>query len=205
MRSIALASFLIAIPLTSVAQKKLPGFDSPEKAFDAYLRGAVSQDFDLTLSALTPEAKAYHIGLVVVSVPYFFDKNEMEKLFREHGIPSGRGRANGKTDQQAGDKAFVEAMSKVKNPAKLVRTLAARQEKIARDLSTPGDPQPESNAGTQKELLSSVRLNKVTITADSAVATVRITASAKKVLSAMPEKVEFRRIKDRWYCHIDPR
>lgn len=57
MRSIALATFVFGASLPCFAQDKLPGFDSPEKAFHAYLNGAVSQDFSLTLSSLTPEAK----------------------------------------------------------------------------------------------------------------------------------------------------
>ncbi len=207
MRWIALATFFFWASLSCFAQDKLPGFDSPEKAFHAYLTGAVSQDFDLMLSSLTPEAKAYHIGLVVGSIPFFFEKNEMERLFREHGIglSSSRKRAKENAVEQAAEKAFVDAMLKVKNPAKLVRTLTARAEKIAKQLATPGDSQPKSKTPTQKELLSSVTLSKVTVTEDSAVATVTVAASAKTVFSTLPEKVDFRRIKDRWYCHIDPR
>jgi hypothetical protein len=204
MRSIVLVTFLFGVPLSCFAQEKLPGFESPEKAFHAYITGAVSQDFDLTLSSLTPEAKAYHIVLVVISVPSFFEKDEMEKLFHEHGIDLS-GPAKEKADEQAAEKAFVDAMLKIKNPAKLVRTLAARQQKIAKQLAVPADPKPEPKSSTQEQLLSSVTLGKVDITEDSAVATVTVAASAKEAFSTMPKNVEFRRIKGRWYSHIDPR
>src|SRR5437016_3561552 len=105
MRWIALVPFLVAANVSAFAQDKLPGFESPEKAFRAYVTGAVSQDFDLTLSSLTPEAKAYHIGLVVASVPYFFEKKEMEKLFADHGIDasSGDGPAKEKIDEKTAE------------------------------------------------------------------------------------------------------
>jgi hypothetical protein len=74
MRWITFAAFLFATNSLGLAQDKTPGFESPEKAFRAYLTGSASHDFDLMLSALTPEAKAYHVGLAVVTVPYLFDQ-----------------------------------------------------------------------------------------------------------------------------------
>ena len=207
MRSTALAIFVFGASLSCFAQDKLPGFDSPEKAFHAYLTGAVSQDFDLTLSSLTPEAKAYHIGLAVVSAHFLFGKDpEMQKVFREHGIePSAAAlKEKEEPDPNASEKAFVNRMLKIKCPAKLMRQIADRHEKLAKQLAAPDDTQPKSKPPTTKELLSSVKLGRVAITADLAEATIKVAASAKDLLS-IPKKVEFRRIKNRWYCHIDPR
>jgi hypothetical protein len=100
---------------------------------------------------------------------------------------------------------YVELMLKVKNPAKLMQKLVDREEEIAKELANPSDPAPKSRRPSPAELLSSVTLDKVTITDDSAVAKATVAESAKVIFSTMPEKIEFRRIKDRWYCHIDPR
>ena len=48
MRSLALAAFVLGGTLPSFAKDKLPGFDSPEKAFHAYCAGVVSEDFDIS-------------------------------------------------------------------------------------------------------------------------------------------------------------
>jgi hypothetical protein len=207
MRWIALVAFLFGANLSGYAQDKLTGFESPEKAFCAYLAGIVSQDFDVMLSSLTPEAKAYHIGLAVVSVPCLFEKKEMQMLFADHGIDTspGDGQAKGKTDEKAAEKAFVDSMLKVKNPGKLMRQLADRAERIAKQLANPDDAAPKLKTQTPKELLSSVKLGKVTITGASAVATATVADAAKNVFCAMPEKIQFRRINGRWYCDIDPR
>jgi len=203
MRWIALTALLFVATSSGFAQDKLPGFESPEKSFLAYLTGTVSQDFDLMLSSLTPEAKAYHIGLAVVSVPYLFDKKAMEKLFADHGIDKLAGDA--KEEKKDSEKAFVDAMLKVKKPAKLMQQLVDQSKKIAKMLANPDDPEPKSKAPSQKELLSSVTLSKVKITGDSAVATVAVAESAKDIFATLPKMIEFRRIKDRWYCHVDPR
>jgi hypothetical protein len=207
MRWFALLPFLFAANLPGFAQEKLPGFESPEKAFQAYVIGAASQDFDLTLLSLTPEAKAYHIGLVVASVPYFFEKKEREKLFADHGIDTspGDGPAKGQANEKAAEKAFVDAMLQVKNPAKLVRRLTARAEDLAKKLANPDDPAPKSKMPSQRELLSAVTLGTVTITEDAAFAKAKVADPAKSVFVTMPEMIQFRRIKGRWYCDIDPR
>src|SRR5262249_6152178 len=128
MPSIALATFMFAASLSGVAHDNPGGFESPEKAFTAYLTGAVSGDFDLMLSSLTPKGKAYHIGLAVVSVPYLFGKKEMEKIFADHGIDRslGDGADKGDADERAMEMAIVDAMLKVKNPARLMRLLKDR-------------------------------------------------------------------------------
>jgi len=208
MRSLALATVVFGVSLPSFAQDKLPGFDSPEKAFHAYLIGVVSEDFDLMLSALTPEAKAYHISLSLFSAAFLFGQDrEMQRIFREHGIEacSGDGQATEEADQDDADRALVDAMSKIKNPGKLMKEIADRHEKLAKQMAGSGDTRPESKQPTGKELLSSVTLSKIAMKGDAAEATVTVAASAKNVFSAMPEKVQFRRIKNRWYCHIDPR
>ena len=148
MRWIGLVASLLVANSSGFAQEKLPGLESPEKAFRAYLTGTVSQDFDLMLSSLTPEAKSYHIGLAVVSVPYLFDKKGMEKLFADHGIEKPA--VDVKTGEKDSEKAFADAMLKVKNPANLMRQLADRAEKIAKELSNPDDPAPKSKSPSQK-------------------------------------------------------
>jgi hypothetical protein len=207
MRSIELAALFFGASLPCFAEDKLPGFDTPEKAFHAYVTGAVSQDFELTLSSLTPEAKAYHIGLALFSAEFLFGKDpEMQKVFREHGIEpsSGDGKAKKEMDATAREKAFVTAMLKIKNPAKLMRQIAERHQKLARLIAQSLDTPPKSKLLSEKELLAAVTLGKVAITRDSAAATVTVAAPAKELLR-MPEMVQFRRIKNRWYCHIDPR
>jgi hypothetical protein len=210
MRSLALAAFVLGATLPSFAKDKLPGFDSPEKAFHAYLTGVVSEDFDLMLSSLTPEAKAYHVALSLFSAGFLFGQDpEMQKVFREHGIePSSDDGDDGQTeeaDEDSPDRALVDAVSKIKNPGKLMKQIADRHEKLAKLMASSGDARPESKRPTAKELLSSVTLGKITMKRNSAAATVTVAASAKDVFSAMPEKVQFRKIKSRWYCHIDPR
>jgi hypothetical protein len=133
----------------------------------------------------------------------------MQRIFREHGLDpkpsSGDGQAKEEPDQEASEKALVDAMLKIKNPAKLMRQIADRHEKLAKLMGTSGVARPETKQPTAKELLSSVKLGKVTVTKDSAVAAVTVAASARNKFSSMPENIEFRRIKNRWYCHIDSR
>ena len=208
MRLLALATFVFGTSLSSFAQDKLPGYDSPEKAFQAYLTGVVSEDFDLMLSSLTPEAKAYHVSLSLFSAAFLFSQDpEMQRIFREHGIEASSGdrQAPEEADQNAADRALVDAMSKIKNPGRLMKQIADRHEKLAKLMASSGDAPPESKRPTGKELLSSVTLSKIAMKEDSAEANVTVAASAKNVFSAMPKKVQFRRIKNRWYCHIDPR
>ena len=207
MRAITLSTLIFAASLPCLAQDNLPGFDSPEKAFHAYLTVAVSQDFDLTLSSLTPETKAYHIGLAVFSAHFLFGKDpEMQKVLREHGVESftGDGKAKEEIDPKAAEKTLVAAMLKIKNPAKLMRQIADRHEKLAKELAALDNAQPQAKPATVKQLLAAVQLGRVAIREDSAEASITVAASAKERLS-LPERVEFRRIKGRWYCHIDPR
>ena len=193
MRWIALATFILGASFLAFAQNTSPGFDSPERAFRAYVSGTVSQDFDLVLSSLTPEAKAHHIGLAVVSVPYLFEKKDIQKLFAEHGIDtsSGARHAEGNVDEKAGEKAFVDSMLKVKNPGKLMRQLAHRAEKIAKQLANPDDLAPKLKTPTPKELLSSVKLGKVTMTGNSAVAAATVGDSARICSPRCPKRFSF--------------
>jgi len=199
MRSLALAALVFGATLPSSAKDTRPGFDSPEAAFHAYLMGVVSEDFDLMLSSLTPEAKAYHLGLSLFSAVYLFGQDpEMQKVFREHGIdPSLDDGASGQTkkaDEDSPDTALVNAMSKIKTPGRLMKQIADRHEKLAKLMTNSGDARPEWKRPTAKELLSSVTLGKVVVKEDSAQATVTVAPSAKDAFSAMPEKVQFRKL-----------
>ena len=208
--------------LASVAEDRLPGFDSPEQAFRAYVTGAITEDFDLMLSSLTPEAKAYHIGLAIFSAVFLFSEDPaMQKVLRDHGlVPSSDDphaqdepdepssddpHAQDKPDEKVAEKMYIDAMLKIKDPGKLMRQIADRHEELAKLLAKSDDARANTKQPTEKELISSVTLENVTITDDSATASVHIVASAKHILNEIPDKIQFRRINKRWYCDIDPR
>jgi hypothetical protein len=74
---VALAILILAS--AAHAKEKPPGFESPDQAFHAYVTGAVTGDFDLMLSTLTRESRAYHVGLAVMSLTYVFHGTSMRR------------------------------------------------------------------------------------------------------------------------------
>ncbi len=196
-------------PLPSVADDGLPGYDSPERAFQAYTTGAVTHDFDLMLSALTRESRAYLIDAVVSSATLMFGKNPaMQKILREHGVT-----APFSSDQQTkpDEQALVDAMLKIKDPGGLARLVTDHYLKQAQRRAESNDSyanvkRPEKRTKREIfEIVSAVTVENVKITGDMATASIKTLPPAKDVLNEQPYTANFRRIKNRWYYEIDPR
>jgi hypothetical protein len=195
----------------TAVKNALPGYDSPERAFRAYLTGAVTEDFDQMLSALTPESRAYHVGLAMMSVGYLFDKAAGEKLLRDHGAdfflhghaPATSTEAGRKNEPE--NEALVRVVLTIKNPGQLMKAIVVREEEIARQWAKTGEPHDTRKQPTTEQLIGSVVLNDVKINGSAASADIELTQPAKDYVAAEWKTVKFRQIRDRWYCDIDPR
>ncbi|HID75516.1 MAG TPA: hypothetical protein EYP56_05905 [Planctomycetaceae bacterium] len=187
-----LIAVVFASPLVHAADEKPRGFDSPDAAFRAYVTGAVTGDFDLLLSALTRQSKAYHIGLAIFSATYLFrDDPAMQKILRGHGLEPSADTDEADSADEAG---FVDAMLGIKEPGKLMKTIADRHLQLAKRLAKPKDARAHRNPPTREELLrlvSSVTLENVEITDHSAVASVKLPAPAKDRLTEIPDTIQF--------------
>ena len=183
------------------AQEKLPGFDSPDLAFHAYVTGAATEDFDLLLSALTRESKAYHIGLSIFSATFLFGEDpEMQKLFRDHGLQPT---SDADEQEESGNITLVDAMSTIKEPGKLMKGIVDRQNELAKLLVESEGSVIDAKPPSRKELLrliSSVTLQNKKISGNIVTASTKLEPDAKEAFTSMPSKIQFRRIKDRWYC-----
>jgi hypothetical protein len=211
---------LLILALVVHAKEKPPGFDSPEQAFRAYITGAITEDFDLMLSALTRESQAYHTGLAVFSLTYLFQKDECEKLLRDHGV-STEATANQKDEhnkrdgatvsgkeesKECDDTVFIDAMLKIKNPGQLMRTVCEREDEVSKLFAKANSVREKTKEPTKKNIIESVLLKDIRIAKDTATGRVELLQPAKAINALYREKeVKFRRIKRRWYCDIDPR
>jgi len=203
-----LVFFAVALVCSCVctAQEKLPGFDSPDSAFRAYVTGAATEDFDLLLSALTRESQAYHVSLSIFSATFLFGEDpNMQKLLRDHGLGLAPD-----TDEQVelGNISLVDVMSTIKEPGKLLKEIVDRQNDMAKLLAESDDSVIGAKPPLRKELLrliSSVTLQDKKISGNIVTASVKLEPEAKQALVNVPGEVRFRRIEDRWYCDIDPR
>ena len=208
MYRLIIVAIVVTSPLASGANayEKPRGFDSPDAAFRAYVTGAVTEDFDLMLSSLTRESKAYHIGLSVFSATFLFGEDPaMQKALRDHGPQ----RTSDADEEGESDEAkLVDAMLRIKDPGKRMKKIADRHYELAKQLAEPDDPATGSKRPTKKEqlaLISSVTLENVKIANSSATASVRLAPAARDARTHIPSTIHFRRINSRWYCDIDPR
>lgn len=202
-------TFVIIVVTSSLAfaaEGKVRGFDSPDAAFRAYITGAIMEDFDLMLSSLTRESKAYHIALSVFSARFLFGEDPaMRKALRDHGVPST---FDADEEGKQHDARLVDAILKIRNPGELMKKIADRHHELARQLAPSDSPGPASKRLTRTEqlaLISSFVLENVAIAGSSATASVRLTPPARDARTHIPRTIHFRRINGRWYCDIDPR
>ena len=199
---------------SNAARKEaVAGFDSPESAFRAYATGAVTEDSDLMLSALTRESRAYHIGLAWMSLSYVFSPDECQQIMREHGSPallaafgSNETDTYGVRTASRGQVEFINVTLETKNPGKLFKRLYDRQKEAGRLWLKNEDVPSRKKGPTNKEILAAVALKNVKITNDTATGRIELHPPAE---ASDPkwgkEEVKLRRIKGRWYCDIDPR
>jgi hypothetical protein len=188
-----------------VVQNALPGYDSPEEAFHAYVRGNVSQNFDQMLSALTPESKAYHVGLAVISVGYLFDKNAGEKLLRCHAAAFEK---EAKLEGESDDMFLVRVVGAVTDPGGLMKAIVQREEELAKQFADVTTTPDNRKQPTMDRLIESINLKNTKVSGSMAVADVEYTKPAKDYLAneaTALKTVKFRQIDNRWYCSIDPR
>ena len=124
MRRLIFLAIVVTSSFTFAAEERLPGFESPQRAFEAYLTGAANENYDLMLSALTRESKAYHLSLAVFSAVYLFsDDPAMQKILQDHTVvfPSESNSPN-ETDEE---KLLVDTMLKIKDPGALMKKIEA--------------------------------------------------------------------------------
>ncbi len=161
-------------------------------------------DYDQMLSALTPESQAYHIGLSVFAVSYFFGKEGSEQVLREHGFVAP---PSPNQEGELDDTAFVKAMLAIKDPGRLMKKAVDREIWIATQMAGAIRAQESTKPPTTDEIVAAVTIKNVSVTGDTAEATVELAQPAKDALANMRETklVKFRRIENRWYCNIDPR
>ncbi len=133
MYRLTFVAIVVTSPLAFAAEEKPPGFDSPDAAFRAYVTGAVTEDFDLMLSSLTRESKAYHIALSVFSATFLFGEDPtMQKALRDHGLqPTSDADEEGELDEAK----LVDAMLRIKDPGKLMKKIADRHYELAKLLA----------------------------------------------------------------------
>ena len=212
MRQLKLVVVILAFSSSAIAAEKLPGFDSPSLAFQAYMTGAITEDFDLMLSSLTREGKAHHLALSLFSASFLFGNDPaMQKIFREHGIGQAndkaqqRDRPDAQRNEAAEQKAYVDAMLKIKDPGKLMQRIAERHQELAKQFEKTEQANTKVKKPTQREVIASVTLHELKVSDDVATASVKCPASTKEVLSTVPKTVRFLRINKRWFCDIDPR
>lgn len=217
---------VLVVAGNGAAADRQPGFDSPGEAFHAYVTGMVTEDYELMLSALTPKSRAYHVGLAVFSAVYLFgDDPEMQKLLREHGVdvsPSSEpddeppGDDEPRKEQAGEDKSLVEFVRRVNRPAELMKKIFDRHRELAKLLAeaedqpdgNPAEPENDRNGAeppTDEAIVSSITLENLEIAGKRATASLKLSPPVKQSDTGLPETVHFRRIKGRWYCHIDPR
>ena len=165
-------TFVIIVVTSSLAfaaEEKVRGFDSPDAAFRAYITGAVTEDFDLMLSSLTRESKAYHIALSIFSARFLFGEDPaMQKALRDHGVPST---FDADEEGKQRDARLVDAILKIKNPGELMKKIADRHHELAELLAQSDSPGVASKRLTRKEqlaVISSYVLENVTVTGSSA-------------------------------------
>jgi hypothetical protein len=117
---------------------------------------------------------------------------------------------------EADDRAFVEFVLTIRQPAKLMKKIADRHRKLADQLAehqpAQDDPAAKPEVGgkerrptPREKIISSITLERIVISGDAATASVKSSAQAESHVISIPDSVDFRRVKNRWYCHIDPR
>lgn len=201
-------AIVLALSSPVVAAEKPRGFDSPEAAFQAYVSAAAAEDYDGMLATLTPQAKAWTIGLAVYSSLLLFSEDPATKqIFAEHEVTAALRSVpeDESVDEKTRERLLVEAMLKIKEPGKLMRRIAERHEQLAKLLAEKDDAKVNTPEPTAKELIPAVTLGKVTIDGDSATAKVTMAAPAKEVFAGLRDEAKFRRIGKRWFCDFDPR
>ena len=150
-------------------------------------------DYDQMLSALTPESQAYHIGLSVFAVSYFFGEEGSEQFLREHGFVAP---PSPNQEGELDDTAFVKAMLAIKDPGRLMKKAVDREIWIAAQMAGAIRRKHET-ADNRAEIVAAVTIKNVSVTGDTAEATVKLAKPAKDALANMRETklVKFRRMR----------
>lgn len=203
---------LLVLLATSVAPSAEPtnkakptaGHDTPEAAFRAYLTGSATGDYDKLLGSLTPDTRAYHIGLCVFSASYFFSEPELKTLLDEHGFTELQRELNESQDtdgSQDEEAAFVQLFLGIKEPAALMTKIEKRSEEVAKKLAADNQELPK--APSIKEVQAAITVDQLKITGDAA--TARLTTTAPLDVLDIPAELTFRKVAGRWYFDFDPR
>lgn len=184
----------------------LPGFATPEEAFEAFKKTSADKDWEAQMKTMTPESQEMIVGITVSAAKMLAMMDPgIAEVLKKHGIePSAQNMPTGQPqDLEALSQGIMgteeqrrEYAAAVKDKPAFFGEIKPKLDAVAKGMQMPGMDISEMQAEAERAQ-AEAKLNDVVINGDSA------RGMMSTVFRGQPQSAPmgFKKIDGRWYIH----